>query len=237
MTKQKIYNIIILLKGTEQKEAEQMKEEQKNTGAETGGSVASYYDIFLSAAAEFCKSRKIDDLTKISQNQFGALCYFINDKIFNGQKLNENIQLANDSNIYDVGCAYLRLCVEFDKVANPIDFCHLIKCQYNTFYNWLGGNTRESSASLKELTKRILENREQQAANKLLGNSGGQAVGILGYLNHYAGWNAPHMAGDEQQQKSRLSRSEVQQIATRNQSQIVLDLPTIQNAAAKIGKN
>lgn len=180
--------------------------------------VEVYESEIHQALAEYIETEKQEDesfnMRKATQSTWNAALRYIyksvfkgnnklkNDNIYNINTTNRNHNnsyvLSSNCNSYNLDTVsyicniYIDLCYNYNKECSIIGFSNMTGIDSETIIGWGSSNsstysTYQSSDLSKDLYKKIVATREETLSNKLV--SSGQALGVLGVLNHAYGWN------------------------------------------------
>lgn len=177
-----------------------------------------YYSEIHAALAEYIQQEKAEaeaegeifNMKKANQSTWNAALIYIyrtvfkntnkllNDNIFNipvvsttGKKftVKSNLNSYNLDIVNDVVDIYINLCLEYSKEISIIGFNLLSGISSETITEWGGDKktTYQLSDKSKLIYQKLVKFREESLSNKLV--SSGQALGVLGVLNHHFGWS------------------------------------------------
>lgn len=122
----------------------------------------------------------------------GSKALFTNDGAY-------DIDIVN--NIADI---YINYCVMYDKAVNANGFTKLLGIDDVVFYRWLNGDDGGDDVARKRKSvaqKIIAEN--EKSLSEILTTGKRNPVAVLGVLNHYHGWNMPHVSREIAQKPAR----------------------------------
>lgn len=105
------------------------------------------------------------------------------------------------NNIADI---YINYCTLYDKAINVNGFTKLLGMSDDRFYKWLNGddNGDEVTRKRKLLAQKIIAENEK-SLSEILTTGKRNPVAVLGVLNHYHGWNMPHVSREIAQKPAR----------------------------------
>lgn len=167
-----------------------------------GGEI--YYSEIHAALDEYIQNAKQEaaeegetfSMYKANQSRWNAALIYIYNTVFkNTDKLFKhnnkpylypayNLDIVND--ICDL---YISLCLQYGKEISITGFSLLTGISSETIYQWGDNNNKNCQLSSKsvDIFKKIYHFREESLSDKLV--SSGQALGVLGVLNHHYGWS------------------------------------------------
>lgn len=168
------------------------------------------------ALAEYIEQERAEDdsfnMRKASQSTWNAALMYIYKHVFKGtdilynpkNKFSHSISsskskdhiIHTNHNSYNleivntIADIYIELCMQFSKECSIMGLSYLTGISNQTIEQWglnSPSSTYQSSELSRQLFKKVRDNREESLSNKLV--SSGQALGVLGVLNHHYGWN------------------------------------------------
>lgn len=139
---------------------------------------------------EYIRERKIEDMTKETQNRWNAALMYIYKYLFKGDKDNlkaPDRDTYNDKLINDICDIYINLCFEYDKEVSINGFSYLTGIHRDTIYSWGAQETRLGS-SCSDVYKKLIANNEESLSGMLI-SGGRNPMKILPALNRRHNWN------------------------------------------------
>lgn len=187
--------------------------------AETPEGIEVYYSEIHAALKGYIDDRKIEDMTKETQNRWNAALIYIYNTVFKGtDKLKrDNYNTGNlmygkssNNNAYDINIIsrvcdyYIALCYEYDKEISINGFSKMTGIDTDLIYKWGGRpgkyaeGIQEVGAAGLDLHKKLTDERQESLSGMLISGKR-PPVAILGALNRWYGWNMgqPQEAGKE----------------------------------------
>lgn len=90
---------------------------------------------------------------------------------------------------------YIYYCSIFDKMVSLYAFAYMVNIPEHVLYQWLYADDREAGVSgSRALIHQKLVGNQEKSLSEILAQGKRNPVAILGILNHYHGWNMPHVS-------------------------------------------
>lgn len=154
---------------------------------------------------------EIENITKLSQLQYDALLMHIGNKLFKNTYI---LRYDNKKDTYDIDKVnilvdiYIMYASKYNKVVSIQSFSYFSSIDTVTLSEWLYNshgdrNNPELSNARRNLTKKLIEARENGLKGKL--TSSNQAVGIIAIGNSEFGWSSDTIAKEERARSMALT--------------------------------
>lgn len=160
----------------------------------------------------FCDEMNIENIIDISQSVFNGMLMYISKNYIQPDYVvyNPVTHKYNTNNIVIITDILVYLCRIYDKECSIYCLSYLTNIHESVYYEWwnnyknYGYENEKATPEIREVYKRLLQEREKTLSDKLL--TGKNPVGVLGILNHFYGWaGTGNMQEDRQKQAVTLS--------------------------------
>lgn len=186
-----------------------MGEKMSALSVETPEGIEVYYSEIHQALQGYIDDRKIEDMSRETQNKWNAALIYVYNTVFkNTDKLKRsnyatgNLMYGKSSNnnAYDINIVnmicdyYIALCYEYDKEVSINGFSKMTGISTDCICAWGGkvknysDNFQNAGAAGLELHKKLTDERQESLSGMLISGKR-PPVAILGALNRWYGWN------------------------------------------------